>query len=99
MKIDSYENKVALVTGGTSGIGKAAAIAFAEAGAKVVLTGRREKEGSEVVAEIKKRGGTASFFKADFAEYVGQHSKTREDIKSWFDALDLDDFVSFGGKA
>jgi hypothetical protein len=33
-----------------------------------------------------------------FAEYVGQHSKTREDIKSWFDALDLDDFVSFGGK-
>jgi hypothetical protein len=33
-----------------------------------------------------------------FAEYVGQHSKTREDIKSWFDALDLDDYVSFGGK-
>ena len=28
-----------------------------------------------------------------------QHSKTREDIKSWFDALDLDDYVSFGGKA
>ena len=36
---------------------------------------------------------------AGFAEYVGQHSKTREDIKSWFDALDLDDYVSFGGKA
>src|SRR5712672_1652099 len=34
-----------------------------------------------------------------FAEYVGQHSKTREDIKSWFDAIDLDDFVSFGGNA
>ncbi len=34
-----------------------------------------------------------------FAEYVGQHTKSREDIKSWFDALDLDDFVSFGGKA
>lgn len=34
-----------------------------------------------------------------FAEYVGQHSKNREDIKSWFDALDLDDFVCFGGKA
>jgi hypothetical protein len=33
-----------------------------------------------------------------FAEYVGQHSKTREDIKSWFDALDLDNYVSFGGK-
>jgi hypothetical protein len=36
---------------------------------------------------------------ASFAEYVGQHSKTREDVKSWFDALDLDDHVSFGGKA
>jgi hypothetical protein len=36
---------------------------------------------------------------AIFAEYVGQHTKSREDIKSWFDALDLDDFVSFGGKA
>ena len=34
-----------------------------------------------------------------FAELVGQHSKTREDIKTWFDALDLDDYVSFGGKA
>jgi NAD(P)-dependent dehydrogenase (short-subunit alcohol dehydrogenase family) len=68
MKTNSYENKVALVTGGTSGIGKATALAFANAGAKVVLTGRREKEGTEVVAEIKKRGGTASFFKADFAE-------------------------------
>src|ERR1700738_2109554 len=34
-----------------------------------------------------------------FAEYIGKFSKTREDIKTWFDALDLDDFVSFGGKA
>src|ERR1700731_4375385 len=68
MKTNSYENKVALVTGGTSDIGKAPALAFAIAGAKVVLTGRREKEGTEVVAEIKKRGGPASFFKADFGE-------------------------------
>ena len=35
----------------------------------------------------------------DFAEYIGQHSKTREDIKSWFEAIELDDFASFGGKA
>ena len=33
-----------------------------------------------------------------FAEYVGQHSKTREDIKTWFDAIELDDYASFGGK-
>jgi hypothetical protein len=30
---------------------------------------------------------------------VGQHTTTREDIKTWFDALELDDFVSFGGKS
>ena len=34
-----------------------------------------------------------------FVEYVGQHSKTREDIKTWFDAIELDDYASFGGKA
>ena len=33
-----------------------------------------------------------------FAEFVGKFSKTREDIKGWFDCLDLDDFVTFGGK-
>ncbi|HTJ79846.1 MAG TPA: DUF5069 domain-containing protein [Rariglobus sp.] len=36
---------------------------------------------------------------ADFAEAVGQFSKTREDIKTWFDLLDLDDHCTFGGKA
>ncbi len=35
---------------------------------------------------------------AGFAEYIGQHSTTREDIKTWFDALELDDYASFGGK-
>jgi uncharacterized protein DUF5069 len=34
-----------------------------------------------------------------FAEFVGRHTKTREDIKTWFDVTDLDDYVSFGGKA
>ena len=34
-----------------------------------------------------------------FAEYVGKFSKTREDIKTWFEAVELDDYVSFGGKA
>jgi hypothetical protein len=34
-----------------------------------------------------------------FTGYVGKFSKTREDIKTWFDAIELDDYVSFGGKA
>ena len=51
-------------------------------------------------AYFDKRGpGSDAETLSGFAEYVGQHSKTREDIKSWFDALDLDDYVSFGGKA
>jgi len=34
-----------------------------------------------------------------FTEYVGKFSKTREDIKTWFEAIELDDYASFGGKA
>src|SRR5215510_8712061 len=62
---NAFAGKVALVTGATSGIGKATATEFARAGAKVVLTGRREKEGAQVVAEIKKLGGDAAFVRAE----------------------------------
>jgi NAD(P)-dependent dehydrogenase (short-subunit alcohol dehydrogenase family) len=68
MKDGKLNGKVALVTGGTSGIGKATAIAFARAGAKVVLTGRREKEGAQVVDEIKKLGGDAAFVLGDISK-------------------------------
>jgi len=61
----SLENKVAVVTGGTSGIGKAAALALAKAGAKVVVAGRRENEGHAVVWAIEKSGGKALFVKTD----------------------------------
>lgn len=64
----TFEGKVVLVTGGTSGIGKTTAIEFARAGAKVVLTGRREKEGAEVVRQIEKLGGNAAFVRADIAK-------------------------------
>jgi len=65
---DSFADKVVLVTGGTSGIGKATAIEFARAGARVVVSGRREKEGAQVVTEIAKLEGDAAFVRTDVAK-------------------------------
>jgi len=67
MKI-TFKNKVVLITGATSGIGKASALAFAESGAKVVISGRRETEGQAVVAEIKSFGGDATFIRVNVAQ-------------------------------
>jgi NAD(P)-dependent dehydrogenase (short-subunit alcohol dehydrogenase family) len=59
------ENKIALITGGTSGIGEATAILFAREGAKVTITGRNEKRGLAVTERIVKDGGKAVFVRAD----------------------------------
>jgi NAD(P)-dependent dehydrogenase (short-subunit alcohol dehydrogenase family) len=67
MNNKTFSGKVALVTGGTSGIGKTTAIEFARGGAKVVLTGRREKEGAQVVGK-EKTGGEAAFVRADVSK-------------------------------
>ena len=61
----SLKNKVSLITGGASGIGEAAALQLAGAGAKVVVAGRRENEGQAVVKAIEKAGGQALFVKTD----------------------------------
>ncbi|MBD1865478.1 MULTISPECIES: SDR family oxidoreductase [Trichocoleus] len=59
------QDKVALVTGGTAGIGRATAIAYAQQQAKVVVVGRRMDEGEETVRLIKDTGGEAIFVQAD----------------------------------
>lgn len=59
------QNKVALVTGGTSGIGKAVAYLFAREGAKVAITGRNESRGHAVTARILESGGKAMFVRTD----------------------------------
>jgi NAD(P)-dependent dehydrogenase (short-subunit alcohol dehydrogenase family) len=64
------KDKVALVTGGTSGIGRATAIAYAQHQAKVVVVGRRIDEGEETVRLIKEAGGEAIFVQADVTKEV-----------------------------
>jgi len=64
----SLDGKVAVVTGGTSGIGRDTAVLFAQAGAKVVVAGRREPEGEETVAKIRAEGGDAVFVKSDVSK-------------------------------
>jgi NAD(P)-dependent dehydrogenase (short-subunit alcohol dehydrogenase family) len=61
----NFTGKVAIVTGGTSGIGRATAIGYAQQGAKVVVAGRRSIEGEEIVKIIKDAGGEAFFIQTD----------------------------------
>jgi A-factor type gamma-butyrolactone 1'-reductase (1S-forming) len=63
-----FSGKVALITGGNSGIGAAAARRVAELGAQVVVTGRRQGEGRLLVNEIKRNNGSAAFIQADLSQ-------------------------------
>src|ERR1700744_4465523 len=58
-------DRVVLITGALTGIGRATAIAFARRGASVVVSGRREEEGSRLANELRGLGAKAEFFKAE----------------------------------
>ncbi len=73
-----FQGKRVLVTGGTSGIGRATALAFAEAGAAVVFSGRNEAQASEVVAAGEALPGSLSFFAADVTESSANQALVEE---------------------
>jgi short-subunit dehydrogenase len=62
------ENRIALITGATSGIGESIAIAFAKEGATVIICGRREDKGSAIAGAIAAAGGKATFRKCDVSD-------------------------------
>ena len=68
--MNEFQDKVAIVTGATSGSGRAAAIAYAREGAKVVVAGRRATEGEETVRLLQAQGGEGIFVKTDVSKAV-----------------------------
>jgi NAD(P)-dependent dehydrogenase (short-subunit alcohol dehydrogenase family) len=82
------EGKVALVTGGTSGIGRDTAVLFAKAGARVVVVGRREPEGNETVDLIRSAGGDGLFVKTDVSKVAEVEALFKKTVEK-FGRLDI----------
>jgi NAD(P)-dependent dehydrogenase (short-subunit alcohol dehydrogenase family) len=75
--------KVAIVTGGSSGIGRATAIALAKEGAKIVVAARRAKEGEETVNLVREAGSDGIFVKTDVADEVSVRSLMEKTVRSY----------------
>jgi NAD(P)-dependent dehydrogenase (short-subunit alcohol dehydrogenase family) len=70
---------VVLITGALAGIGRATALAFAREGARVAVSGRRDDAGNALVAELRKLGAEAEFFRADVS--------SEDDVRACIDAV------------
>jgi NAD(P)-dependent dehydrogenase (short-subunit alcohol dehydrogenase family) len=77
------QDRVALITGGSSGIGRAAAVAMARAGAKVALTARRAERCQEAVEEIEGMGGEALALPGDVANAEHVQAQVAATVERW----------------
>jgi NAD(P)-dependent dehydrogenase (short-subunit alcohol dehydrogenase family) len=80
--------KVGIITGGTSGIGREAAVLFAKAGAKVVVAGRREVEGKETIDLLRAAGGDGLFVKTDVSQAADVRALVQKTVEK-FGHVDL----------
>lgn len=83
-----FSRKIALVTGGATGIGQATSMALAARGATVVIVGRRSDVGNEVMEEIRARGGKAEFCCADVTDPLAL-TTVHTDIIERYGRLDI----------
>ncbi|MBC7877397.1 MAG: SDR family oxidoreductase [Anaerolineales bacterium] len=82
------KNKTAIITGGTSGIGKATALLFAEEGANIIVTGRRAEQGKAVETECRQKGVRCVFVEADHTK-LGDCQKVVDVALKEFDQIDI----------
>lgn len=82
------QNKLALITGGTSGIGRDAALRFAKEGAQVIFTGRNKERANSTLQEIEALGGKASFYEHDVTSEASWQDVTRQ-VTETFGKLDV----------
>ena len=75
MNTPSKNPPVVLITGALTGIGRATAIAFANEGARLVVSGRHNDEGQRLVAELRKLGTEAEFLRSDV--------RHEDDVRPW----------------
>ena len=83
MLVRRLENKVAIITGGGTGIGKETALLFAKEGAKVVITDINQESGSQAVKDIQTNGGEALFVQHDVSKEEGWEKVVEETIKTF----------------
>jgi len=85
---DRLKDRVCIITGATSGIGRAATALFAEEGGKVVFAGRRESDGAAIEAELRGKGYDVKFVRTDITNAADRENLVRATMET-YDRIDV----------